>query len=404
MGTLPFTGLRILDFTHTWAAPIAGRILGDFGAEVIKVEYIPRLDFVRGARKKDQLYNHHPRWHQVNRNKRSITLDLHREEDLAAFKDLVKLSDVVLNNARPSVMERFGLTYVELKHIKEDIIFVTMTAFGATGPYAGYGGYGATIEALSGMQELTAYERDGKRYRIREMDVTNGLVGACAVMTALIHRQRTGEGQYVDVSQMEAGTYGLIGEHLLEYCMNGYQTLPLGNRHPVYAPQGCYRCKDDDTWITITVRTEDEWRRLCEVIEQPDWKSDARVGDAAGRKTRHDELDAGIEAWTEKRTSYDAMHIFQQAGIPAGAVLKNQDLVRDPHLEARHYFITPENGSSKRYPGMIARLSEGGGRMQRQGPDLGEGNPYVLCDLLGRPKEFIRPIREEDIGTSFDPE
>ena len=226
MTDLPFAGIRVIDLTHEWASTIGGRILGDFGAEVIKIEYAPRICLIRGGRLDGQAYNDHPRWHQINRNKRSVTLDFTRQDDLEAFKDLVKISDMVINNSRPEVLKKYGLTYPELKELKEDIILVTMTAYGSTGPYASYAGFGGSIEPLSGLQELTAYSKEGKRYRIKEMDVTNGLVGACAVMTALFHKQRTGQGQFVDLSQMEAGTHGLMGEHLLEYVMNGTQTLP----------------------------------------------------------------------------------------------------------------------------------------------------------------------------------
>lgn len=404
MSGLPFAGIRVIDFTHEWASTIAGKILGDFGAEVIKIEYVPRICYLRGARLKDRMYNRHPRWHQVNRNKRSLTLDLNRAEDLAAFRDLVSVSDIMINNSRPAVLEKFGLTYSELGTLKKDIILVTMTAYGATGPYASYAGFGATIEPLSGLQELTAYSREGRRYRIREMDVTNGLVGCCAVMTALLYRQRTGEGQYVDLSQMEAATHGLMGEHLLEYVMNRSQTLPLGNRHHLFAPQGCYPCKGEDAWVTITVRSDEEWTHFCKALGHPEWVSDSRFATGSARRTHHDELDHLIAAWTGAHTDYEAMHLLQAAGVPAGAVLRGKTLPGDPHLKARNYFIAAENDPSIIFPGMFARLSKTPGRLFRRGPDLGQDNEYIRCKLLGQPKESLRPIREEDVGTSFDPE
>jgi len=165
MGKTPFEGLRVLDFTHEWAGPVGARILGDYGAEVIRVEYSKRMCVVRGARLDGRMYDKHPRWFQVNRNKRSVTLDLNVQEDMEAFKDLVKISDIVLNNSRTGVMEKLGLSYEELKKIREDIVLVVMPAYGATGPYATYGGFGGAIEPLSGLQQLTAYEKDGKRHK-----------------------------------------------------------------------------------------------------------------------------------------------------------------------------------------------------------------------------------------------
>ncbi|MDY7012194.1 MAG: CoA transferase, partial [Cyanobacteriota bacterium] len=269
----PLNGIRIVDLTHDWAGPHATRLMADYGAEVIKIEYPQRLDGMRGAYLERK--NKHPRWWQMNRNKASITLDLHVPEQVEALKELIRRSDVVVDNSRPGVMERWGLGYDTLKALRPEIIMVAMSAFGATGPESHYAGYGGCIEALSGLQILTAYERGGDALRVREMDVTNGIMGACAIVTALIHRQRTGEGQWIDLSQREACTW-LMGEHLLEYTLNGTQTLPLGNRHPVYAPQGCYRCQGDDRWLVLTVRSEAEWETFCQVLEHPEWLSDDR--------------------------------------------------------------------------------------------------------------------------------
>jgi crotonobetainyl-CoA:carnitine CoA-transferase CaiB-like acyl-CoA transferase len=236
------------------------------------------------------------------------------------------------------------------------------------------------------------------------MDVTAGVLGACAVMTGLLHRQRTGEGQYIDVSQLEVATHGTIGEHLLEYSMNGNVRLPLGNRHWKFAPQGCYRCKGDDKWLTLTIRSEDEWRSFCRVAGNAEWKSDPRFATNWDRIEHHEELDRLIEEWTVFQDQYEALSALQRAGIPAGAVLSPADLSGNPHLKERHYFMTAEDGTEKIFMGMPFRLSRGNGRIRWRGPDLGKHNRYVICDLLGRHEKDIQQINEDQIGTAFDSE
>ena len=404
MSNPPLKGIRILDLTHYWAGPTATRIMADLGAEVIKVENVRRLCVLRGAKKEDKAYNRHPRWYQVNRNKLSITLDLKSEQDRSTFKALAKISDVVVENFRGGVLGNLGFGFEKLRQLRSDVIMVSMPAFGGYAPYHTYAGVGASIEALSGVQSLTAYTDNGKRFRIKEMDVICGVMGACAIITALIHRHRTGQGQYVDLSQMEAGTHALIGDHLLQYATIGTQERPLGNRHHWFAPQGCYRCSGTDKWVAITVRTDEEWWSLCEVSRHPEWKTDTRFLTREDRMENHDDLDRLIEGWTKDLDHYHVMHALQQAGVPAAAVLDIEELVHDPHLKERDYFMTSEDGTNTLFPGVPYRLSDGEIRIGWRGPDLGQHNLYVLSELLGRHPDDVLPVNEEDIGTGFDPE
>ncbi len=399
-GAPPLAGVRVVDLTHDWAGPHATRLLADFGAEVIRVEHVRRLDLMRLARTDDRAYDRHPRWLQLNRNKRSLTLDLGTPDGAAIFRDLVRVSDVVVESSRPGVLDRLGLGYPALSAIRPDIIVVSMSAFGQTGPEAGYAGYGGCLEAVSGAQGLTAYEAGGRPMRVREMDVINGLAGACAIMTALEHRRQTGVGQRVDCSQLETTTGGLIGEHLLEYVMNGTQQLPAGNRHPWFAPQGCYRCRGDDAWVVVTIRSDEEWVRLCEVIDRKDLIPVGATREE--RRRRHAELDRAIEAWTEGRSPREAMAALQERGIAAGAVLDVAEIAADPHLARRGYFQRAADG--RRFPGLPFRLSDGVGAIARPGPALGEANEDVICGLLGRPRGDVVPVNEDEIGTAFDPE
>jgi crotonobetainyl-CoA:carnitine CoA-transferase CaiB-like acyl-CoA transferase len=378
-------------------------MLADFGAEVIKVEYVRRLCLLRGGRKDDRAYDKHPGWLQVNRNKLSVTLDLEVEKDREVYRDLVKTSDVLIENARTGVMDKLGFGYEDLTKIKKDLIVLSMTAFGNTGPYSSYAGYGAIFEAVGGIQSLTAYEKGEKPSRIKELDITNGLAGACACQTALLYRQRTGRGQYIDMSQLEAATHALAGEHMLEYMMNGTGSLPIGNHHRIFAPQGCYRCKGEDKWVTITVRSDEEWQSLCDVLDHPEWASDARFLTAEARMKNHAEIDRMIEDWTISHVHHDVMNLLQDGGIPAGAVLNTEEIKNDRHLKERNYFIREESSPGSLFMGLPFKFSSGAGRIKWHGPALGQHNKQVLCELLGRPGEAVEPVHEEEILTAFDP-
>ncbi len=398
---LPLSGVRIADLTQNWAGPHATRILADFGAEVIKIEYVRRMDGLRGAGKENQAYDHHPRWLEVNRNKKSITLDLKRPTDVEVLKDLVKISDVVTECSRVGVLDKFGLGYEELKKLRPGLIMLSMPGYGSSGPDAQCAAYGGTLEALSGIHSLTAYQRTSKPMRIKEVDVTSGVAGACAVMTALIYRQRTGKGQWIDLSQLEAATSCLIGEHLLEFVMNGKATLPLGNRDARNAPQGCYPCRGDDKWVAISIRSDEEWLRLCNAMRRPELAEDPRFRTAAGRLAGHDQIDGIIGAWTAQWTHYEAMKALQAAGIAAGAVLNVAEIAEDTHLKYRGFFHEAEDGTG-RYPGMPFVLPRALPEVRNRGPRLGEHDEEVRCGLLGRPKEEIEPITVDKIGTAFE--
>ncbi len=232
--------------------------------------------------------------------------------------------------------------------------------------------------------------------RVREVDVTNGIMGACAAMTALVHHQSTGEGQWVDLSERETCTW-LIGEHLLEHVVNGEQTLPLGNRHPQYV-QGCYRCLGEDVWLVLTLRSAGEWRTFCRVAEHPEWAQE--TGDLAGLRARHDEIDSLIESWTRTQDVRHAMHSLQGAGLAAGHVMTARDLAADPHLALRGFIHTLADGS--RYPGFPFRLAHGGGEFAMRGPDLGADNTAVLSGELKRPAAFLPDLSPPQLGTAFD--
>lgn len=362
----PLDGLRVLDLTHDWAGPHCARLLADYGAEVIKIEYPKRLDGMRGGfpAKVDA----HPRFWQLHRNKRSLTLDLKDAAHRQVFEALLRESDVVLENSRPGVMDKLGYGYAALRRLKPDIVHVSMSAFGSDGPQAAYAGYGGTLEAACGIQDLTAYAPDGRRLRVREMDVTNGIAGACAVMTALWHRRRTGEGQWIDLAESETAAW-LMGEQLLAAARAPGSVKPRGNRHPRFAPQGCYRCAGEDRWLTLAIRDDAEWTKLARRIGGA--ALDARYASVDGRRARHEELDALIGAWTAQAEAPALMRELQAEGLAAGMVYNAADIAADPHLQARGWL---QSVDGLRLPGLPFRFARGGGRIRHRGPALGEAN------------------------------
>jgi crotonobetainyl-CoA:carnitine CoA-transferase CaiB-like acyl-CoA transferase len=399
----PLEGLRVIDMSHGWAGPHGGRLLADSGAEVVKLEYFRRLDFMRGARRDNRAYDRHSGFVQFNRNKRSLALDLRDRRDLGVFEDLVRTADVVMSTSRPGVLERLGISLARLRELKPDIIFLAMSAHGLQGPESSYGQYGGGIEAISGIQSLTAYDEKSDPRRIREMDVTNGIVGAAALLTALLARRRTGVGRFIDLSEVEAATHALAGEHFLEHMTNGFSSLPVGNRHATQAPHGCYRCRGEDAWLVISIGSDDEWRALCRVTGHAEWLTDPRFADLARRRRHHDALDELITEWTRNLPKLDAMAQLQKGGVPAGAVLNAADLLVDPHLQERGYFRRPvEAPAAPLFPGFPFQLSEGGGEVRRPGPALGEANQEIVCEWLKRPASDVRRFSDDEVRTEFD--
>ncbi|QPN62162.1 CoA transferase [Synechococcus sp. CBW1004] len=404
MTRLPLDSIRVIDLGHEWSCPHAARFLADYGAEVIKIEYTKRLDFLRGGITRNRAYDGKLPFWQVHRNKKSLTLDLRDVLERDIFERLVCESDIVLENSRPGVMDRLGLGYQRLRELKPDIIMVSMSAFGSTGPESQHRGYGGTIEAMAGIQSLTAYQPDSPPRRIREMDVTNGIMGAAAALTALIARQHHGVGEWIDLSEAESASHALLGEHMLACTTNGSNSQPIGNRHPEFAPQGCYPCLEDDSWLVLTVQNDSEWASLCVLLERPDLAADERLSTASGRHQHHDEIDAEISSWSRSRQSLEACEQLQAAGIAAGPVMSMQDLTTDQHLLERSYFLTPEQGDRhSRYPGFPFRMTRSSGRLTSRGPALGAHNHEIVCDLLGLPEQRVPQIDESKLGTSLDP-
>ncbi|MDP3858237.1 MAG: CoA transferase [Stagnimonas sp.] len=389
----PYAGLRVLDFSHDWAGPHAARLFADHGAEVIKIEYPRRLDGMRGGY--PAKVNEHPRFWQLHRGKRSLTLDLKLDAHRAVLDALVRNADLLIENSRPGVMAKKGYGPERLHALNPRLVTVAMSAFGADGPHARYAGYGGTLEAASGLQSLTAYDADGPAYRVREMDVMNGLMGACAAALGLLLRERDGLGQWIDVSECET-TAWFVGELFAVTARTGQQPAPLGNRHPRFAPQGCYAGADEDQWLTLTVRSEAEWRAFAALLGEPALATNPRYASAQARRQHHDELDVLIAAWSRQCSPQEAAAQLLAAGIAAAPVASVADLAADPQLAARGWFQTV---GTLRLPGLPFRLARGGGAVGARGPDLGEANAELFT-AAGQ-SEAIPELKPEQIGTAY---
>ncbi len=393
--TLPLAGVRILDFTWVVAGPVATRILADHGAEVVKIERKnpPPL----GDRKRGMQCDLH-------RDKLSVAINMSNPNGLELARRLAQKSDLVMDNFSARVMRGWGMDYASLVTIKPDIICISMSGLGHTGPRSSFVSYGPTLQALSGFTQLMA-EPDGQPagYGYSFADMVGGYSGALAALIALHHRRRTGNGQFVDLSQFEALT-SVIGPSLLDISVNGREQQPplYNSQEGPAAPHGIYRCapldQDDDRWIAISVRSQGEWERLVAAIGAPAWTSDRKFHTLYLRMKNGAELDAHLARWTRERSAEDAMFTLQRARVAAGIVANGLDLcARDPQLQERGFWpgVKHPYGPLSQVTGIPFKLSGGSGSVRTIAPDVGENNDYVLGDLLG----LSRAERDELIAS-----
>ena len=331
----PLAGVRILDFTHVLAGPFGTRVLGDLGADVIKVGTAARAG---GANTPD-----HPYYVCWNRNKRSVSVNMASEQGREFARKLAGECDVIIENFSAGVLGRWGLDREGLAVLNPGISVVSMGGMGQTGPWKDFVTFAPTIHALTGLTYLTSPPgRQNLGYGFSLTDHLSGLAGALAAMEALEYRQRTGEGLSVDLSQYELGL-GLMGPAILDYFANGTNPEPVGNRHPFgqYAPHGIYRCAGENEWLAISVGGEEQWQALCQVMAKPLLARDSKFITHDARLANQDELDAIVSGWTQTRDRFETASLLQAAGIAAGAVQDARDLTQgDPQLAAREFFGT----------------------------------------------------------------
>jgi len=403
-GELPLSGVRVIDLTQVFAGPTCTRILADLGADVIRFESPNRLDVTRSLITTDNDgLDHH--WLRAsyftirNTNKREMVLDLAREEAREILRKLIAGADVVAESFTPRVMENFGLGYEALKAIKPDIIMISLSGYGQSGPMRDFAGYGMGLEPASGLSSITGYEGGPPiRSGLSFTDPYSGFLGAGAVLTALHYRRRTGKGQMIDLSEQEAAI-PLMGAALMEYQMNGRVPGRHGNRSPWWAPQGCYPCAGADRWCVIACRDDAEFARMAAAMGHPEWAEDERFGTVLARVEHHDALDEAIGAWTSQRDHYDVMSTLQAAGVAAAAVLDGKEVLFDPQFRERGHFDLIDQPKIGRRPvqkHLAAKFGRFEPKAERPAPLLGEHNEEVLREL-GLGDEEIARLKEEGV-------
>jgi crotonobetainyl-CoA:carnitine CoA-transferase CaiB-like acyl-CoA transferase len=377
----PLQGVRVVELTKVWAGPYVGKLLAFLGAEVIRIESMGSLDVTRTFGVKD--INNAPGFMAVNPQKLSVQIDMKTEGGIKLILDLLSKSDIVVENLRPGAIDRLGLGYERVKQAKRDIIFVSMGMFGNEGPLSYQTGYAPCFAALAGLSSLVGYEgQPPSGMNVRYGDSSFGTAAAYAAVVALMHRRKTGVGQFIDVSAVECMS-SMIGDTIMDFALNGAVQECDGNRHPDMAPHGAYPCREGE-WISIAVASETAWNALAKIMEKPGLAADARFATHAARKLNEVELDRLVAAWTATRDAQQLTSELQGAGIAAAKSQSSVDLVADPALWARGFFheVTDSAGRSRTILGPAWKLSRGAS-VRDASPRLGEHNKYVLGEILG---------------------
>ena len=403
----PLAGVRVIEMGQLIAIPYAMKLLADMGAQVIRLESCQRLESYRS----DSLYrndvagefwNRAANFYEQNRNKLGITLDLSQPRGLQVLRELVAVSDVFAENFTPRVIKNFRLEYEDLRSIKPDIIMVSSTGYGYDGPWANFGATGPATEGASGLAYMTGYRGGGPvMSEIPYTDYTGGEHTVFAVLTALMHRLRTGEGQFIDVSQTQTAS-ATVPEALLDYTVNGRVQPRIGNEDPVMAPHGCYPCRGNDRWCVIAVADDEEWTALCQALERPRWLEDVRFADSLSRRQHGEALDECIAEATRDWDSHRLMDALQGRGVPAGAVLDSKDLLLNPHLKERNFYevVTHHPGTGMPplpYAGRPWKLSETPAVAGRAAPVMGEHNRLVIAEILGYTDADLEGLEAEGV-------
>ena len=400
MSNGPLSGVRVADFSVHAAGPFAGLMLSELGAQVIKIESSARLDITRRTH---VMYGKPPSsFEQINANKMSACLNLKEPRAVELALELVRVSDLVLENFRPGVMDRLGIGYSALKEVKPDIILVSLSSNGQTGPERNYAGYAPMFAALGGLGHLTGYP-DAPPVELRHgMDHTGGMLAAFAAVAALCGKRNIDpgaySGQHVDVSIRDMGS-SFIGPALLDYAMNGREAMRQDNRDDTGTHQGVYRCRGDDAWVSISVSSEEEWHGLVCAMGNPDWAQGSRFGDGFRRWKESDTLDELIELWTCQHTPAEVTGLLQAHGVAAAASVTPDQLITDNHLLERNAFplITHTEKGQQRAVGPPWRLASTPALIDRWTPDLGENNLEVFSGILGLNESEVRHLQKSKV-------
>lgn len=426
MTSLPLHGIRVVDISRVFAMPYCGAYLADLGAEVIKIdthysEFVDTTRTLNGPYPDNQPLDNYwetgGTFQTLNRGKRSLTLDLRSESGLNTLKQLVQISDIFLENFTPRVMRRFGLDYPNLKAINPDLIMVSNTGYGHSGPWSDFGAMATALEPTHGTGAFMGYLDYDENGNSSEGNIPNKIANSytdflaswtaqLAIMTGLYNRYNTGRGTWVDLAMYQVGA-SFMGEGVLDYAFNGRRSRRIGNRHEYFAPHGCYKCRDRDSWVVLAIRDDCEWQIFCEIVGDPRLINNDDFKDPIIRYKYQDKLDLIINDWTSVRTAADVMELLQGRGVPCGSTINAKEMLSNPQFSDRGYFetLTHPPGShigEKRYTSRGWRLSGNDIKMKKPSPELGEGNTYVLSELLALPDSDILQLKnDEAIGNTL---
>jgi crotonobetainyl-CoA:carnitine CoA-transferase CaiB-like acyl-CoA transferase len=397
----PLDGIRVADFTWVWAGPFCTLQLAHLGADVIRVETQSRPCVTRllppWLEGKPGI-NRSGYFNQYNQGKRSLALDLKQPGAIDVAKRLVAHSDVVCENFAAGVMDRLGLGYPVLREVNPRIVMISLSGYGITGPDSEFVSYGPAQVPLSGLSSLTGYAGwPPMHVGVSYGDPTAGLHGAFAVLAALLHREKTGEGQFIDLSQMETMA-ALLPEGAMDFAMNHTQPERSGNRDPHMAPHGVFRCDGEQRWVSLAIRDEEEWRRFARAIGEAGLADDPRFANLAARQQNEDALEEIVGAWTSTRSPEEVHTILQAEGIPCFPTFNSRDLAEDPHLRQSGVFVEldhPEVGR-RTHIGMPWRMPATPTQVRYPAPCLGADTDAVM-DMLGYSKSEIERLKEQRV-------
>ncbi|MFZ0676964.1 CaiB/BaiF CoA transferase family protein [Candidatus Binatus sp.] len=392
--------LRVLDISMGWAGPLVGQMFAEMGADVIKVEDTHHFDWWRGSLSMGppemQPIERAAVFNTANRGKRGVTLDLAAAPGIEILKKLIEVSDILVENFSPGVMDRLGLGYEAVRAINPRLIMISMPSFGSDGPECNARGYGNTVEAMAGVTGQTGYhDGDGQRYTLSNAlgDPVGGLHGVFALMVALRERERTGRGQLIELAQVES-LIPFVADAMLDFQFTGKVPVARGNRHREHAPHGIYRCAGDDNWIALACETDDQWRSLAHALGI----EDQRFATASARKANEDALDAELSRAIAPLNAEDCIAHLRDAGVLAAPVNPASAVMADPQIQSREYFVAIDRAvvGTHLYPGAVARIPKTPLRADTPAPLLGEHNRQVFAETLGMTDDEISEL--ERIG------
>ncbi len=407
----PLSGVRVLDLTWFLAGPYATHLMNVMGAEVIKVESMKRVDNIRlytpdmqGVAITDptsvppEVLCQTPAWQEVNFDKKGLTLNLAHPKARGIILDLVRTCDVMIDNFSAGVLDRRGIGYNDVRRVRPDIIVLSASSSGQFGPQKHYAGLATIFSAQSGLSNMTGYPdllptdvRDG-------MDLRVGTGTCFALMSAVVYRQRTGKGQFIDLAARDVPSV-LIGEALMDYFMTGRVHTRDGNKDDIMAPHNCYPCKGKDKWVSIVVNSDEEWKALCQAVGRPEWVDDPRFNDQYRRWKNQDELDRLLGAWTKDYTHYEVMEKLQRVGVAAMPAMNSEEIFNDRHFNEWGAFVEVSHPviGTRKVIGAPWKFSESEMKMRTHGPMIGEHNEYVFGEVLGLSTKDVRSLVEEQV-------